>query len=90
MARDELEIYCPKCAWRPQPEDRWSCEPSCGTVWNTFWTRGLCPGCRKQWADTQCLACRQFSPHKQWYHPPGRAGGARRRATTKRETDSVT
>ena len=22
MARDELEIYCPKCRWRPAPEDR--------------------------------------------------------------------
>jgi hypothetical protein len=90
MPKDELEIYCPKCAWRPQPEDRWSCEPSCGTVWNTFWTRGLCPGCRKQWADTQCLACRQFSPHQQWYHLPGRAHSRSTRKRVLRETDSVT
>jgi hypothetical protein len=87
MAKDEFEIYCPKCAWRPQPQDRWACEPACGTVWNTFWTRGLCPGCRKLWADTQCLACREFSPHKQWYHRPDRS---RSRRTRKRETDTVT
>jgi hypothetical protein len=86
MARDELEIYCPKCRWRPAAEDRWACEPKCGTVWNTFWTRGLCPGCRKLWSMTQCLACKQFSPHRQWYHPPSRERAARRRKLT---TDTV-
>jgi hypothetical protein len=70
MAREKSQIYCPKCGWKPAPEDRWSCEPQCGTVWNTFWTRGMCPGCSKQWSDTQCLACHQFSPHRQWYHAP--------------------
>jgi hypothetical protein len=39
-------------------------------VWNTFWTRGLCPGCAKQWDDTQCLECARHSPHKDWYHVP--------------------
>jgi hypothetical protein len=87
MPRDEKEIYCPKCRWRPGAEDRWSCESACGTVWNTFWTRGLCPGCGKQWADTQCLACQQFSPHRQWYHTPEGVEGGRRR---KREHDTVT
>lgn len=73
------EIYCPKCQWRPQPEDRWSCEPKCGTVWNTFWTRGMCPGCAKQWPVTQCLACRKISPHKEWYHFPDETQRAKRR-----------
>ena len=71
----ELEIYCPKCAWRPAPEDRWECFPGCGTAWNTFWTRGLCPGCAKQWRQTQCLACQQMSPHEHWYHVPERQPG---------------
>ena len=66
----ELEIYCPRCGWRPTAEDRWVCTPQCGTVWNTFWTRGLCPGCAKQWDDTQCLECGRHSPHKHWYHVP--------------------
>lgn len=66
----EFEIYCPKCAWRPGPEDRWECMPGCGAVWNTFWTRGLCPGCGMQWEVTQCLECQQVSPHKHWYHVP--------------------
>jgi hypothetical protein len=84
--RDQMEIYCPKCSWRPAAEDRWACEPRCDTLWNTFWTRGLCPGCRKQWGDTQCLACKAFSPHRQWYHTPSREKARRQR---KREVDTI-
>jgi hypothetical protein len=42
----------------------------CGTEWNTFWTRGVCPGCAYQWRNTQCLWCDEFSPHETWYHYP--------------------
>src|SRR5215510_4975685 len=47
-------IRCPVCSWQPDASSRWCCdwvgtpEPffeSCGTVWNTFETRGRCPGC---------------------------------------------
>jgi hypothetical protein len=79
----EYEIFCPHCSWRPAAEDRWQCSPGCGTVWNTFWTRGLCPGCATQWQDTQCLACRRISPHRKWYHLPGGA----RRATTRKKRE---
>jgi hypothetical protein len=70
MQRDKAEIFCPKCQWRPTAEDRWFCVPSCGTVWNTFWTRGVCPGCAVKWPQTQCFRCDQFSPHEAWYHYP--------------------
>ncbi len=70
MSDDRVQIYCPQCKWRPGPLDRWSCTPSCGTVWNTFWTRGVCPGCGVRWPKTQCLACSVFSPHEDWYHEP--------------------
>jgi hypothetical protein len=66
----EAEIYCPLCAWHPSADDRWQCYPSCDTVWNTFWTRGLCPGCGHQWHETMCLACLKMSPHEKWYHYP--------------------
>lgn len=69
----EPEIYCPKCAFRPCAEDRWVCEPGCGTTWNTFWTRGVCPGCGYAWLYTQCLACSKMSPHRDWYHFPNGA-----------------
>lgn len=58
-------IRCPRCAWRPQASDRWSC--LCGHVWNTFDTRGRCPGCGLQWLETQCLACHRYSAHEDWY-----------------------
>jgi len=64
----KAEIYCPHCKHRPQPEERWECVPSCGTSWNTFWTRGVCPGCGVKWPSTQCNVCGQWSPHEAWYH----------------------
>jgi hypothetical protein len=69
-------IRCPLCRWSPLPSSRWSCvwtdtpEPffqSCGTTWNTFVTRGRCPGCRHQWQWTLCLECGQWSLHEEWY-----------------------
>ena len=75
-ATGEDDIRCPLCDWRPSPSSRWSCdctdtpEPvfqSCGTVWNTFRTRGRCPGCQHQWRWTTCLACGVASLHEAWY-----------------------
>ena len=66
----EPEIRCPKCGWRPKAESRWVCTPTCGTVWNTFWTGGVCPGCGKAWKTTACPSCHQRSPHKDWYRFP--------------------
>ena len=65
--RDGGRIRCPKCGWEPGRNDRWSCEPGCGHVWNTFETAGVCPACSKQWTDTACLRCHQWSPHDDWY-----------------------
>jgi hypothetical protein len=64
-------IRCPKCGWRPGRADRWQC--SCGHLWNTFETRGVCPACAKIWTETCCLACLRWSPHEEWYE---RGGGA--------------
>lgn len=63
-------IHCPQCRWRPRAEDRWACLPACGTIWNTFWTGGVCPGCGCEWKQTQCLSCLKFSAHAAWYHMP--------------------
>jgi hypothetical protein len=73
-------IRCPHCSWRPSPSNTWSCswlgtpEPyfeSCGAVWNTFATRGRCPGCAHQWTWTSCLNCGQWSLHDDWYEDGG-------------------
>jgi len=67
-------LRCPRCRWRPRRHDRWICHPGCGFVWNTFETRGRCPGCAFQWAVTTCLACHETSPHLDWYAPAEDAG----------------
>jgi hypothetical protein len=61
----EPRIRCPLCKWVPRKHDRWSC--ACGHVWNTFDTRGVCPGCSHAWRDTQCLGCHRWSKHDDWY-----------------------
>jgi hypothetical protein len=58
-------VRCPKCAWQPRRHDLWACR--CGASWNTFETRGVCPGCRYPWQVTQCLKCHVFSAHADWY-----------------------
>jgi hypothetical protein len=79
--RDEAfpGIRCPLCGWRPLESSRWCCiwvgtpEPffeSCGYVWNTFSTRGRCPGCSHQWQWTSCLRCGESSLHQDWYEEP--------------------
>lgn len=69
-------IRCPLCEWQPAPASTWCCygegtpEPPfhwCGTTWNTFETRGRCPGCGHQWKWTSCLRCGGFSLHEDWY-----------------------
>jgi DNA-directed RNA polymerase subunit RPC12/RpoP len=69
-------IRCPLCRWQPTPDSSWACrsdgspEPffgGCGTIWNTFATRGRCPGCGHRWRWTSCLRCEQWSLHEDWY-----------------------
>jgi predicted amidophosphoribosyltransferase len=63
-----MQIYCPLCEYHPVPADLWACMPGCGTLWHTFDTHGRCPGCQKQWRETNCPACARWSPHEDWYH----------------------
>jgi hypothetical protein len=78
---ETIRIRCPQCNWQPSPSSRWSCvstghpehfNAGCGTAWNTFDTRGRCPGCSHRWEWTICLACAQWSRHDDWYeeHKP--------------------
>jgi hypothetical protein len=69
-------IRCPLCDWQPTASSVWTCESlgtpepyfgGCGTVWNTFATRGRCPGCAHQWTWTSCPHCEQWSLHEEWY-----------------------
>jgi formate dehydrogenase maturation protein FdhE len=73
---DFSRIRCPLCEWQPKSSTRWSCgncgHPeyfynACGTEWNTFVTRGKCPGCRHPWKWTMCLRCFGWALHGDWY-----------------------
>ena len=74
--RASQAVRCPVCQWRPTASSEWLCDPTgtpeppfaaCGTVWNTFATRGRCPGCAHQWHWTTCHRCGVCSPHDDWY-----------------------
>jgi hypothetical protein len=69
-------IRCPLCLWQPAPSSRWYCTDcahpeyfhgGCGMAWNTFDTRGRCPGCDHRWRWTACLSCAEWSLHEDWY-----------------------
>ena len=68
--RAEAPIRCPLCAGVPAPEHRWGCQ-FCACAWNTFATRGRCPGCHFRYRATLCLACRRVSRHDDWYAREG-------------------
>jgi hypothetical protein len=63
--RGRRGVSCPRCAWEPGRDDLWMCV--CLHAWNTFDTGGLCPACGRPWAETQCLHCKEWSPHREWY-----------------------
>lgn len=80
---DKSRIRCPHCRWQPGRAALWTCMPAgapenftggCGHSWNTFDTRGRCPGCSHQWRFTMCLRCQRWSPHDDWYEED-RGGG---------------
>jgi hypothetical protein len=69
-------VRCPLCGWRPGASSLWVCDDcghpeyfygGCGCVWNTFDTRGVCPGCGHRWRWTSCLHCAGWSLHEDWY-----------------------
>ena len=68
--RGDSGVRCPSCKWRPKRTDTWCCSPGCYEVFNTFQTRGECPGCQRFWSSTQCIKCGVWSDHDAWYEDP--------------------
>lgn len=64
------KIACPKCDWEPDGGEYWGCS-SCGHIWDTFMTTGVCPSCNNRHKHTQCIGhaggCNQSSLHVEWY-----------------------
>lgn len=74
-------IRCPKCKWQPKSSSRWFCADcdfpeyfygGCWTSWNTFETKGKCPGCGHLWRWTSCLRCGGWAKHVDWYEESGK------------------
>ena len=74
-------VRCPICKWRPMRSSLWTCwdcdhpeyfYDGCGTSWNTFETRGMCPTCEHQWKWTTCHSCLGWSRHLDWYEKDNR------------------
>ncbi|MGE3915020.1 MAG: hypothetical protein AB7F78_04910 [Hyphomicrobiaceae bacterium] len=81
----KVRIRCPHCRWQPGRGSTWTCLPighpeyfrdACGHSWNTFDTRGVCPGCKHQWLHTSCLSCGRWALHEAWYEREGPGPGA--------------
>jgi len=70
MKVNDTNVSCPKCGWEPDEKDIWVCD-ECKTRWNTFQTRGKCPGCGKVFIDTQCSkqkgGCGELSLNAEWF-----------------------
>jgi hypothetical protein len=73
---EEQRIRCPHCRWQPSKSSQWFCcdcdypeyfYGGCLTGWNTFDTKGVCPGCAHQWLWTSCLRCAEWARHEDWY-----------------------
>ena len=61
----DVAASCPHCEWEPLKSTIWTC--TCGHKWNTFDTKGTCPGCERVWSETECRKCRTVSAHESWY-----------------------
>lgn len=59
-------VRCPACGRAPEAGTAWQCS-YCHWSWDTFATRGVCPGCAAHYPVTQCFGCHAMSRHEDWY-----------------------
>jgi len=60
---------CPSCRTAPPVGAYWKCG-RCGQPFDTFATRGVCPHCGAQYANTMCLDCQEMRPMNEWVVDP--------------------
>jgi Zn-dependent protease len=59
---------CPGCGKSPPRGEFWQCE-HCVTRFDTFATRGRCPGCGAWYLETACPHCHALHHVDVWYRP---------------------
>ncbi|MFQ3652376.1 MAG: site-2 protease family protein [Gemmataceae bacterium] len=67
------ECACPQCLKAPPRGTHWVCH-ECETRFDTFETRGQCPGCGAWYLDTTCPQCHHSHHIDRWFlYRPGEA-----------------
>jgi hypothetical protein len=74
LAVEELPTHwdcaCPRCYQAPPRGRHWVCD-ECETRFDTFETRGKCPGCGAWFLDTACPHCHESNHIDRWFlHRP--------------------
>jgi Zn-dependent protease len=64
---------CPNCGESAPAGEFWQCG-HCGTKFDTFVTRGRCPGCGAWYLETACPHCQASNHVDGWYRPEGGEG----------------
>jgi Zn-dependent protease len=59
------EVNCPRCSSHPPKGPFWVCD-HCQTRFDTFQSRGVCPGCGAWFHETACPDCRRTSHIEDW------------------------
>jgi Zn-dependent protease len=62
------EFACPSCHAGPPLGAFWACH-LCGTQFDTFETRAVCPKCQAQFPTTACAFCGESRPMAEWIRP---------------------
>ena len=62
------EFACPSCQAGPPLGAFWVCH-LCGTQFDTFETRAVCPKCQAQFPTTACAFCGESRPMAEWSRP---------------------
>lgn len=59
------EARCPSCHQAPYCGPLWQCG-ECGTTFDAFETKAICPNCAAQFPETRCPHCGNLHPHALW------------------------
>jgi Zn-dependent protease len=60
------DAACPNCEFQPLVGEFWGCG-RCGTRFDTFTHRGVCPGCGQRYEQTACPECLKSHPIEEWF-----------------------
>jgi Zn-dependent protease len=60
------DAVCPSCRTHPLTGEFWTCA-HCGTRFDTFAHRAVCPGCSSVFAETECPVCLKQHPITEWF-----------------------